>query len=236
MSSNSRITMTRAIVYPASTLHSCQIKSSTSCRATKQQSTLIKQYQGRPQRKDPPFTFRPSLHKCLHISVSKSMACWINLSPLCVSLTRQSSGFMADWICVIKDDKQNHLLVTSICHHPAFAISRTSLKNNSKSWRERETERGGAHTDTPYKERGRRKEGGRWGERRESWRDREVQEWELEGVSESKWGSEGEETERKGDGERGERSKKKEEMEIFWCPSLSRPVDDVALLCPQIVS
>lgn len=38
---------------------------------------------------------------------------------------------------MIKDDKQNHLLVISICHGTAFAISRTSLKNISKWWRRR---------------------------------------------------------------------------------------------------
>ena len=175
MSSISRITMTRAVVYPASTLHSCQIKSSTSCRATKQQSTLIKAiFRADLNAKTPHLRLDPSLHKCLHISASESMACWINLSPLCVSLTRQSSGFMADWICVIKDDKQNHLLVTSICHRTAFAISRTSLKNNSKSWRERERVRG--HTLILLTKKGREKEGGRWWEKRESWGDQEVQE------------------------------------------------------------
>lgn len=81
--------------------------------------------------------FKFSLLFCSYtFSASKSMACWINLSPLCVALTRQSLGFMADWICVIKDDKQNHLLVTPICHCLAFAISCTSLKSNSKLWRE----------------------------------------------------------------------------------------------------
>lgn len=34
---------------------------------------------------------------------------------------------------MIKDDKQNHLLVISICHGTAFAISRASLKNISES-------------------------------------------------------------------------------------------------------
>lgn len=29
-------------------------------------------------------------------SLSKSMACWVNLSPLCVALTRQNSNFMVD--------------------------------------------------------------------------------------------------------------------------------------------
>lgn len=37
---------------------------------------------------------------------------------------------------MIKDDKQNHLLVTSICHRSAFAISGASLKNNSELWME----------------------------------------------------------------------------------------------------
>lgn len=77
-----------------------------------------------------PFPFRSAYT----FSASKSMMSWINLSPLCVALTRQSSDFMADWISVIKDDKQNHLLVISICHGTAFAISRTSLKNISDWW------------------------------------------------------------------------------------------------------
>lgn len=83
------------------------------------------------------------------------MMCRINLSLLCAALTRQSLGFMADWICVIKDDKQNHLLVTSICHRQAFAISHTSLKNNCKMWRASEKGgRGGPYAATSQGEAG----------------------------------------------------------------------------------
>lgn len=144
--------------------------------------------------------------------------CWINLSPLCVALTRQSSGFMADWICVIKDDKQNHLLVISICHRPAFAISRTSLKNNSESRREREKrerEGGGPYAAMPQREE-EEEGGGRWAKRPES-----------EGVSVSKWGS-------MGGWREGQTQQEKGQMEISCCPSLSQLVD-VALFCPQIV-
>lgn len=132
--------------------------------------------------------------------------CWINLSPLCVALTRQSSGFMADWICVIKDDKQNHLLVISICHRPAFAISRTSLKNNSEARREREKrEREGAHTLQRLREKRRRKGGG--GEQR----DRSQRVWVS--VNEGAWG----------DGERGKHSKKKEETDGDFLLPISEP-------------
>lgn len=70
---------------------------------------------------------------------------------------------MADWICVIKDDKQNHLLVISICHHPAFAISRTSLKNNSESQKkDRKGREEGLHCNASERGGGGR-EGGREG-------------------------------------------------------------------------
>lgn len=66
---------------------------------------------------------RFSLFSPHRFSVSKSMARWINLSLLCAALTRRSPRVTADWICVIKDDKQNHLLVISICLRSAFAPS-----------------------------------------------------------------------------------------------------------------
>lgn len=157
------------------------------------------------------------------------MACWINVSPLCVSLTRQSSGFMADWICVIKDDKQNHLLVTSICHRPAFAISRTSLKNNSKSLKEREKERKGGGT----------------GDIRCNASERKRGEGELKRPGDARmsrrvWAKVNEEArvrrQSAGVMERRlntARRRRKEQMEMFY-PSLSQPVG-AALLCPQIV-
>ena len=88
--------------------------------------------------------FKCSLFSPPRFSASKSMVHWINLSLLYAALTRQSPRVTADWICVIKDDKQNHLLVISICHRSVFAISGASLKNNSGSWME-----GGGGLRTP---------------------------------------------------------------------------------------
>lgn len=56
----------------------------------------------------------------------------MHLSLLCAALTRRRPRVTADWICVIKDDKQNHLLVISICHRSAFAISGASLKKRRR--------------------------------------------------------------------------------------------------------
>lgn len=131
--------------------HSYHNKSSAACYATKQQLTHTKSELTSTRWQKVRFSLL-FLSSAYTFSVSKSMMCRINLSLLCVALTRQSSGFMADWICVIKDDKQNHLLVISICHHPAFAISRTSLKNNSESRKKTEKREKSAYTAMPQRE------------------------------------------------------------------------------------
>lgn len=69
------------------------------------------------------------------------MVCWINLSPLCVALTRQSSGFMADWICVIKETTSKTICLS----HPSVITQHSpSAAHHSKttaSHRGRERER-----------------------------------------------------------------------------------------------
>lgn len=162
------------------------------------------------------------------------MACWINLSPLCVALTRQSSGFMADWICVIKDDKQNHLLVTSICHRPAFTISHTSLKNNSKSSREGWRKRGEPYATTPQREREREKKRGGWGEEK-GWGAEETGRCKDESRRVRVKVNEGARVRRQSTGwwreGQTKKKKRKRQMEVFCCPTLSQPVE-VSLLCP----
>lgn len=65
-----------------------------------------------------------------HFSVSKSMACWINLSPLCVAMTRQSSDFMAEWISVIKETTSKTICLS----HPSVITQRSpSAAHHSKT-------------------------------------------------------------------------------------------------------
>lgn len=108
------------------------------------------------------------------------MVCWINLSPLCVALTRQSSGFMADWICVIKETTSKTICLS----HPSVITQLSpSAAHHSKTTascgeRERDGEGegggwGGICHDASERERG--KEVGRGGRetrrcKNEGWR------------------------------------------------------------------
>lgn len=87
-----------------------------------------------------------------------------------------------------------------------------------------EKERGTIRHNTSERERERKEERGvRRGERMGSWRDWEVQGWESKGASESKWGSEGKETEH-GMMERGANKKeKKKETDGGFLLSNSEP-------------
>lgn len=198
--------MAKAIVYLPSP--SCQIKSSTPHHEPS--SRHIKILSEPISRRGPPFTFSLfSSQMPTHFSISKSMAHWINLSPLCVAMTRQSSDFMAEWISVIKETTSKTICLS----HPSVIAQRSpSAAHHSKttaSHGERAARAGCIHHNA-FRE-------------RERWRDREVQKWEL-GV----WVklNEGNRVKRQSAGTTANTTRKrKRQMEILCCfvPPISEP-------------
>lgn len=196
--------MAKAIVYLPSP--SCQIKSSTPHHEPS--SRHIKILSEPISRRGPPFTFSLfSSQMPTHFSISKSMAHWINLSPLCVAMTRQSSDFMAEWISVIKETTSKTICLS----HPSVIAQRSpSAAHHSKttaSHGERAARAGCIHHNA-FRERERERQRG--GDEEGEVERPGGSKMRVGSVSEIKWGEQGEKTECRDD---GKHNKKEEETD-----------------------
>lgn len=108
--------------------HSCCFKTFTSRHTT----NSSKMTSHSTPTKSPPFILCPAFFtKNPHTVCIKVYGWrWINLSPLCVALTRRSSSFMADWICVIKETTSKTICLS----HPSVIAQRSpSAAHQSKT-------------------------------------------------------------------------------------------------------